>query len=61
MKKFYGNFCKIKCRKGLLKRFEKKCLAVILENLTKHIYHTFAQWFNQQSKGVKNKEQDSPH
>ena len=23
MKKFYGNFCKIKCRKGLFKRFEK--------------------------------------
>ena len=34
MKKFYGNFCKIKCRKGLFKRFEK-CLAVILENPVK--------------------------
>lgn len=37
----------------MFKRFEK-CLAVILENLTKHIYHTFSQWPNQQSKGVKN-------
>ena len=29
-------------------------MAVILENLTKHIYNTFSQWPNQQSKGVKN-------